>query len=261
MLAQPGAARGRGLRCAGGRPRRPGRPLLIIAGAGSGKTKTLAHRVAHLILHGADPARILLLTFTRRAAEEMTGGSSGSAAGPRAGSASAQMRLAGPGPSTRSATGCCASMPSRSASTRRFTVLDRADAADLLNVVRDELGLGEQARRFPEEGDLPCDLLLSPSTPSSPLEHVARPALPVVPRVAGGAEAAVRGLRRRQAGAGSVLDYDDLLLYWSRHDGSAGGRRRRRRGGSTTCWSTSTRTPTRCRRRSCIGAQARRARA
>src|SRR5215471_21312491 len=47
-------------------------PLLIIAGAGTGKTKTLAHRVAHLILNGADPQRILLLTFTRRAAAEMT---------------------------------------------------------------------------------------------------------------------------------------------------------------------------------------------
>src|SRR5580704_6695013 len=47
-------------------------PLLIIAGAGTGKTNTLAHRVAHLVLHGADPRRILLLTFTRRAAAEMT---------------------------------------------------------------------------------------------------------------------------------------------------------------------------------------------
>src|SRR3977135_3279392 len=46
-------------------------PLLIIAGAGTGKTNTLAHRVAHLIAHGADPARILLLTFSRRAAAEM----------------------------------------------------------------------------------------------------------------------------------------------------------------------------------------------
>jgi ATP-dependent DNA helicase UvrD/PcrA len=45
-------------------------PLLIIAGAGSGKTNTLAHRVAHLIVHGADPSRILLLTFSRRAAAE-----------------------------------------------------------------------------------------------------------------------------------------------------------------------------------------------
>src|SRR5256885_4042733 len=46
-------------------------PLLIIAGAGTGKTNTLAHRVAHLIKEGADPGRILLLTFTRRAAEIM----------------------------------------------------------------------------------------------------------------------------------------------------------------------------------------------
>ena len=47
-------------------------PLLVIAGAGSGKTNTLAHRVAHLIVQGADPRRILLMTFTRRAASEMT---------------------------------------------------------------------------------------------------------------------------------------------------------------------------------------------
>ena len=47
-------------------------PLLIIAGAGSGKTDTLAHRVTHLILNGIDPRRILLLTFSRRAATEMT---------------------------------------------------------------------------------------------------------------------------------------------------------------------------------------------
>src|SRR4051794_21204934 len=49
----------------------PSSPLLIIAGAGSGKTNTLAHRVAHLIISGADPRRILLLTFSRRAAAEM----------------------------------------------------------------------------------------------------------------------------------------------------------------------------------------------
>ena len=47
-------------------------PLLIIAGAGSGKTNTLAHRVAHLLAEGADPSRILLLTFSRRAADEMS---------------------------------------------------------------------------------------------------------------------------------------------------------------------------------------------
>src|SRR5206468_8411563 len=46
-------------------------PLLVIAGAGSGKTNTLAYRVAHLVFTGADPQRMLLLTFSRRAAAEM----------------------------------------------------------------------------------------------------------------------------------------------------------------------------------------------
>ena len=50
----------------------PGAALLVIAGAGSGKTNTVAHRVAHLIVNGADPRRILLMTFSRRAAAEMT---------------------------------------------------------------------------------------------------------------------------------------------------------------------------------------------
>src|SRR5512135_26228 len=49
----------------------PAGPLLVIAGAGSGKTNVLAHRVAHLVTHGADPGAILLLTFSRRAADEM----------------------------------------------------------------------------------------------------------------------------------------------------------------------------------------------
>jgi DNA helicase-2/ATP-dependent DNA helicase PcrA len=59
----------------------PGDPLLIIAGAGSGKTNTLAHRVAHLIVNGADPQRILLMTFSRRAAAEMTRRVDGSGGG------------------------------------------------------------------------------------------------------------------------------------------------------------------------------------
>src|SRR5438445_2817436 len=49
-----------------------GGPLLVIAGAGTGKTNTLAHRVAHLLVNGADPRRVMLLTFSRRAAAEMT---------------------------------------------------------------------------------------------------------------------------------------------------------------------------------------------
>src|SRR6188508_3157596 len=62
-------------------------PLLVIAGAGTGKTNTLVHRLAHLVLHGADPRRVLLMTFSRRAAAEMTRRAqrlAGEALGPRA---------------------------------------------------------------------------------------------------------------------------------------------------------------------------------
>lgn len=93
-------------------------PLLVIAGAGSGKTNTLAHRVAHLIVKGADPRRILLMTFSRRAAAEMArrvericaqvlGSNSGIMAD----------ALAGAEPFTGSGRGSCATTPSRSAST------------------------------------------------------------------------------------------------------------------------------------------------
>src|SRR5882762_9167527 len=78
-------------------------PLLIIAGAGTGKTNTLAHRVAHLIKEGADPGRILLLTFTRRAAEIMVRRASSTLPS----SPPPVPEFPGRGPSTRSPTGCC----------------------------------------------------------------------------------------------------------------------------------------------------------
>ena len=92
-------------------------PLLIIAGAGSGKTNTLAHRVAHLIINGADPRRILLMTFSRRAAAEMTRRVERicAQASRRQGRHLAE-GMPGPAPSTPSARSCCANMPSRSGS-------------------------------------------------------------------------------------------------------------------------------------------------
>src|SRR6266480_2438028 len=79
------------------------RPLLVIAGAGSGKTKTLAHRVAHLVVNGIDPHRILLLTFSRRAANDMTGRVNRITA---AASAPARWNSRGPARFTPSALGC-----------------------------------------------------------------------------------------------------------------------------------------------------------
>ena len=99
-------------------------PLLMIAGAGTGKTNTLAHRFAHLILKGADPQRILLLTFTRRAAAEMTRRAQrilaqalDSAVG-GAGRAGILAR-SGRAPSTALATDCSACTHTRSGSIRR----------------------------------------------------------------------------------------------------------------------------------------------
>ena len=109
-------------------------PLLIIAGAGTGKTQTLAHRVARLIARGADPRRILLLTFSRRAAQEMTRRARrvAAAARGRCRARGAARRCRGRERFTRSRTACCASTRARSAWTRRSRCSIAADAADLL---------------------------------------------------------------------------------------------------------------------------------
>ena len=122
-------------------------PLLVIAGAGSGKTLTLAARVARLVLAGADPARILLLTFSRRAALEMerrVGRVLHEALGlaPLRGAP----RLAWCGTFHASARGCCARTPRRIGLDPSFTVDDRGDSEDLIHVLRQRLGLASVAR-------------------------------------------------------------------------------------------------------------------
>ena len=124
--------------------RSPGAPLLVIAGAGSGKTNTLAHRVAHLVVKGADPGRILLLTFTRRAAAEMIRRVDrivASAVGARTGANAAAFAWAG------TFHGIGARLLREYAEMiglePRFTIHDREDSADLMNLVRHELGFSQ----------------------------------------------------------------------------------------------------------------------
>ena len=123
-------------------------PLLVIAGAGSGKTNTLAHRVAHLIVNGADPGRILLLTFSRRAAAEMV----------RRAERIIAAALGPAGPNTRLGwSGTFHAIGARLLRTHAhaigldpsFTIHDREDSADLMNLVRHERSLSEKDRRFP----------------------------------------------------------------------------------------------------------------
>src|SRR5882762_3395229 len=131
----------------------PGTALLVIAGAGSGKTNTVAHRVAHLIVNGADPRRILLMTFSRRAAAEMTR---------RVERIARQVMGSSAGVMTEALTwagtfhGIGARLLREYADQigidPAFTIHDREDSADLMNLVRHERGLSKTESRFPTKG-------------------------------------------------------------------------------------------------------------
>jgi DNA helicase-2/ATP-dependent DNA helicase PcrA len=128
-------------------------PLLIIAGAGSGKTNTLAHRVAHLVVKGADPRRILLMTFSRRAASDMTMRVNRIAAeviGNNAAVLTEGLTWAG----TFHSVGArlLRDYALEIGLDAAFTILDREDAADLMNLTRHDLGLSKTESRFPAKG-------------------------------------------------------------------------------------------------------------
>jgi ATP-dependent DNA helicase UvrD/PcrA len=123
-------------------------PLLIIAGAGSGKTNTLAHRVAHLVVSGVDPHRILLLTFTRRAAEEMIRRVKRITA-----KALGIQQVDLPWSGTFHAIGArlLREYAPQIGLKPSFTILDRSDAADLMDLVRHDLGQSKKPSRFPKK--------------------------------------------------------------------------------------------------------------
>jgi DNA helicase-2/ATP-dependent DNA helicase PcrA len=188
--------------------------LLIIAGAGSGKTNTLAYRVAHLIEQGADPRRIMLLTFSRRAAAEMTRRVDhilGRALREHAAALAQAMTWAG----TFHAIGArfLREYAESIGLARDFTIHDREDSADLMNLVRHDLGLSKTERRFPTKGT--CLAIYSRAVNGeTELEEVLGS---YFPWCAMWLEELRRlfaqyvEVKQRQ----HVLDYDDLLLYWS----------------------------------------------
>src|ERR1700692_1408423 len=129
---------------------RSGGPLLVIAGAGSGKTNTLAHRVAHLIVNGADPRRILLMTFSRRAASEMTKRVERIARkvmGDNAGVMTDALTWSG----TFHGIGArlLREYSDQIGLDPQFTIHDREDSADLMNLIRHEKGFSKTESRFP----------------------------------------------------------------------------------------------------------------
>ncbi|MDU6138301.1 ATP-dependent helicase, partial [Bradyrhizobium sp.] len=198
----------------GGTCAAPGPPLLIIAGAGSGKTNTLAHRVAHLLVNGADPRRILLMTFSRRAAAEMSRRVERIARkvlGGQAEAITAGLTWAG------TFHGLGARMlrdyAERIGIDAVFTIHDREDSADLMNLVRHERGLSNTQRRFPTKGT--CLAIYSRCVNADmTLDEALVRHFPWCTEWA----AELKGLfaayvEAKQANA--VLDYDDLLLYWA----------------------------------------------
>jgi DNA helicase-2/ATP-dependent DNA helicase PcrA len=189
-------------------------PLLIIAGAGSGKTNTLAHRVAHLIVGGADPRRILLLTFSRRAAAEMqrrVERITAQVLGGRAGAMDGALAWSG----TFHAVGArlLREHAPEIGLDHGFTIHDREDSADLMNLVRHELGFSKMQKRFPMKGT--CLAIYSRAVNAeTPLGEVLARAFPWCAEW----EAELRALFAAYVEAKqkqNVLDYDDLLLYWA----------------------------------------------
>ncbi len=191
-------------------------PLLVIAGAGTGKTMTLAHRVAHLVISGVSPERILLLTFTRRASQEMT----------RRVESIVRTATKGCGTAPLPGGGLPWSGTFHSVANRLlrrfahnlgldsgFSVLDRGDAADIMDVVRHEQKLTRTSRRFPKKDT--CLAIYSRCVNTeTPLAETLDTTYPWCSDWSDELAELFRHyvLRKQQT---QTLDYDDLLLYWS----------------------------------------------
>jgi DNA helicase-2/ATP-dependent DNA helicase PcrA len=189
-------------------------PLLVIAGAGSGKTDTIAHRVAHLVFTGIDPQRILLLTFSRRAAVEMER-RAGRVLNVVRGARRAQAPPALPWSGTFHAVGArlLRSYAERIGLHASFTIHDRGDAEDLLAIVRHELGFSATKARFPTKAT--CLGIYSRAINSeAPLAAVLNEAFPWCAQWEAELKRLFQGYVAAKE-AQNILDFDDLLLYWA----------------------------------------------
>ena len=182
-----------------------GSPLLIVAGAGTGKTKTLAARVVHILDGGADPSRVLLLTFTRRAAAEMIGrvtavSTNRSASEVWGGTfhAIANRLLRHHGESAGLSPG--------------FTVLDQGDSTDLMGMVRTEEGFGERGRRFPRKETV-AGIYSRMVSSQAKLDVILDADYPWCADHADDLRTIFTTYTARKR-AHEVLDFDDLLLFW-----------------------------------------------
>jgi DNA helicase-2/ATP-dependent DNA helicase PcrA len=181
--------------------------LAVIAGAGTGKTMTVSARVAWLISHGVPSDRILLLTFTRRAAREMLGRTRALLAG----SVAEDVRVVG-GTFHSVAYRLLRLHAASLGLPAAFSVLDPTDVADLIDVAREELGFASRRGRFPRKGTL-ADIYSRTVNAQRPLSKLVAESFPwcseYVEEIA-----AIFTRFGEQKRAAFALDFDDLLLYW-----------------------------------------------
>lgn len=178
-------------------------PHLVVAGAGTGKTRTLTHRVAWLVQQGVRPESILLLTFTRRASQEMLRRATGLL--------DERCRRVGGGTFHSFANLTLRRFAERLGFHPRFTILDRSDAVDLVGILRSEAGYGGKGKRFPRSDTL-VDLFSKHVNTQKTLGDLLELDAPQFLDDRDAVEDLFGRFRRRKKEQ-NVLDYDDLLLF------------------------------------------------
>lgn len=181
-------------------------PILVIAGAGSGKTRTLVYRMAYLIEQGVAPESILLLTFTRRAAQEMlhraselTAGSSRRVMGGTF-HATANLLLRRHGHHINIGA--------------NFTIIDRGDAEGIINLLKSSLGMSGPGKRFPSKRVV-MNLISGAVNKASSIEQIVDQEQPHLAEFLNDFYTISDNYRQFKLDHG-LMDYDDLLIYWKK---------------------------------------------
>ncbi len=183
-----------------------GGPILVIAGAGSGKTRTLVYRVARLIESGCDPSRILLLTFTNRAAREMLRRVEALLA--------VDMRRLMGGTFHSVGNRLLRRFGSRLGLGANFSILDPEDAREMLEAATSDRKIPTLERRFPK-GDVLLDLYSFTINTGRPFLEVLSEHAPHFAELEAEIISVFQRYRERKR-LGNACDYDDLLLHWKR---------------------------------------------
>ena len=180
-------------------------PLLIIAGAGTGKTRTLIYRLAHLIERGVRPERILLLTFTRRAAQEMLGRAERLVGG--------KCRSVNGGTFHATAHRLLRRFGAAAGVANDFSIMDQGDAEDLMQLSRAQLGYAESKKRFPRKETLHYVYSRHINTGIA-VDDLLRDEFSQFVDYHEDFLRIFADYTRRK-GERNLVDYDDLLLFWA----------------------------------------------